>query len=84
MEYKRPSRPFVVGKTTIPIPVPFAAPSHERAIKRLEMMAEGMMPIPIGLERAPRETLEKLGIKGVEYSYEYNERYTPLITHKYE
>lgn len=78
------SRPFVVGGTSLPIPIPRAASPSERAKRRLEMMRRGMIPIPIGLEAAPREQLEKLGIVGVEYSVDFNERYVPLQPHRHE
>lgn len=55
-----------------------------RAMRRLEMLQHGMMPIPIGLETAPREVLDKLGIHGVQYSAVYNERYIPIVQHNHE
>lgn len=56
----------------------------ERSAKRAEMLKQGMMPIPVGLETATRDTLAKLGIKGVQYSVAYNERYVPTSVHRHE
>lgn len=83
MENRR-SKIFRVGDLRLPIPVPRPAPMNERAAKRAEMLRQGMMPIPVGLETATRDTLSKLGIVGVQYSATYNERYVPASIHRHE
>lgn len=83
MESKR-TKIFRVGDLRLPIPVPRPAPMTERSAKRAEMLKQGMMPIPVGMETATRETLAKLGIVGVQYSPVYNERYVPASIHRHE
>lgn len=83
METKR-NKIFRVGDLRLPIPVPRPAPMSERAAKRAEMLKQGMMPIPVGLETATRESLAKIGIVNVQYSPVYNERYVPASVHRHE
>lgn len=91
--HKEPSKPatgrFVVGVGHRPKPslsVDFTKPARASLDiqQQVEMMKEGMLPLPDCWQHLTRERLNEMGYPVVKYHAKYKTRYLPLTKQKYD